>query len=226
MYTWTKLLTGALAVSAVAVAPAWAAPKDKLKVKPDTFIDTVGGLCFDDPPNPPASPDAASSNWVNKSGTTSTPDTFGNPADFGLVLTKSVDTPICAAALARVEGPEGKTVTPATVFGYSYRNDGHCGAGAPRFNVRVTDGTQQALYVAGCSSPLPTTAPVNAFWTAATWTPAQFIRLSGDDIDMVGSQIVSVVIVFDEGTDVGPGEAILDDITFNNLVAGGPAVAK
>jgi hypothetical protein len=33
-------------------------------------------------------------------------------------------------------------------------------------------------------------------------------------------------LVFDEGTDVGPGEAILDDIKFNNLVAGGPATVK
>jgi hypothetical protein len=39
---------------------------------------------------------------------------------------------------------------------------------------------------------------------------------------LVDSEIVSVFIVFDEG----PGEAILDDITFNNLVAGGPGTVK
>ena len=215
------LLATSFAVCAVVAAPADARPKDSLKVKPDTFIDTAGA--FGDP----VDPGAASSQWVNKSGTTSTPTTFGQPADFGLVLAKNVDTSVVAAALAALNGPEGKTVAVNTEFGYSYRSDGHCGAGAPRFNVTVTDGTDEATYAVGCANPATNTISVNADWTAKTWTPTNFFFLNGSlAVPLVDSEIVAIVIVFDEGTDVGPGEAILDDITFNDLVAGGPATVK
>ena len=215
------LLATSFAASAILAGTAVAGPKDSLKVKPDTFIDTAG--VFGDP----VDPGAASSQWVNKSGTTSTPDAFGEPADFGLVLAKNVDTSVVAAALAAINGPEGKTVSAATVFGYSFRADGHCGAGAPRFNVTVTDGTDEATYAVGCANLATSTTPVNADWTAKTWTPANFFFLGGNPaVPLVASEIVSVVMVFDEGTDVGPGEAILDDIKFNNLVAGGPATVK
>jgi hypothetical protein len=168
--------------------------KDSLKVKPDTFIDTAGA--FGDP----VDPGAASSQWVNKSGTTSTPELFGEPADFGLVLAKNVDTPIVAAALAVINGLEGKTVTANTEFGYSFREDGHCGAGAPRFNVTVTDGTNETTYAVGCANPATNTNSVNADWTAKTWTPANFFLLDADPVlvPLVGSEIVSVVIVFEE----------------------------
>jgi hypothetical protein len=208
------LLATCVAASAILAGTADARPKDSLKVKPDTFIDTAGGV----------DPSAASSQWVNKSGTTSTPELFGEPADFGLVLAKNVDTSVVAAGLAVINGPEGKTVTPNMVFGYSYREDGHCGAGAPRINVTVTNGTDQAIYNAGCnsSSTPPDTIEDLGDWTALTWTPGNFIPLGPAPVPLVGSEIVSVVIVFDEG----PEEAILDDITFNNLVAGGPATVK
>jgi hypothetical protein len=217
------LLATCFAASAILAGTADAGPRDSLKVKPDTFIDTSGVVCEAGP----VDSGAASSQWVNKSGKTSTPDAFGEPADFGLVLAKNVDTPICAAALATLNGPEGETVSPATVFGYSFRADGHCGAGAPRFNVTVTDGTDQATYAVGCANTATSTAAVNADWTAKTWTPDTFFFLGGaPGVPLVGSGIVSVVMVFDEGTDVGPGEATLDDIRFNNLVAGGPATVK
>jgi hypothetical protein len=208
--------------SAVLAGSVEARPKDSLKVKPDTFIDTAGA--FGDP----VDPGAAASQWVNKSGTTSTPDLFGEPADFGLVLAKNVDTSVAAAGLAAINGLEGKTVTANAEFGYSFRDDGHCGAGAPRFNVTVTDGTNETTYTVGCANPATTTSSVNADWTAKTWTPTNFFLLDADPVPapLVGSEIVSVVLVFDEGTDVGPGEAILDDISFNNLVAGGPATVK
>lgn len=215
------LAAGVAAASLIADAPASARPKDSLQVKPDTFVDTAGA--FGDP----VERDAANAQWVNKSGTTSTPDAFGDPADFGLVLAKTVETPVLAAALAALVGPGGQTVTPGTVFGYSYRSDGWCGAGAPRFNVRVTDGANEATYAAGCANPSTTTDPVNADWTAKTWTPGNFFFLGGDAaVPLAGSEIVSIFIVFDEGTDVGPGEAILDAIRVNGLVAGGPQTVK
>jgi hypothetical protein len=216
------LLPTCFAASAILAGTADARPKDSLKVKPDTFIDTAGA--FGDP----VDPGAASSQWVNKSGTTSTPELFGEPADFGLVLAKNVPTSAVAAALAALVGPEGQTVTDDTVFGYSYREDGHCGAGAPRINVTVTDGADEATYTAGCNSSAtpPDSIEDSGDWTAVTWTPANFIPLGPAPVALLDNEIVSVVIVFDEGTDVGPGEAILDDIRFNGLVAGGPATVK
>jgi hypothetical protein len=212
----TTLLATGFAASAVLAGAAEARPKDSLKVKPDTFVDTAGA--FGDP----VDPGAASSQWVNKSGTTSTPDMFGEPADFGLVLAKNVETTVFAAALAVLTGPEGQEVAADTEFGYSYRSDGHCGAGAPRFNVRVTDGDDEATYAVGCANPATDTM-VTGDWTAKIWTPGDFSFLNGDaTVPLVGSEIVSIVIVFDEG----PGEAILDDITYNDLVAGGPATVQ
>jgi hypothetical protein len=212
------VLAAFLAASAILAGTADAGPKNSLKVKPDTFIDTAGA--FGDP----VDPGAASSQWVNKSGTTSTAEAFGEPADFGLVLAKNVDTAVVAAGLATINGPEGKTITDNTEFGYSFLNDGHCGAGAPRFNVTVTDGTNETTYAVGCANPATNTTVVNDDWTAKTWRPANFFLLDADPVlaPLVGSAIVSVVMVFDEG----PEEATLDDISFNNLVAGGPPTVK
>ena len=197
---------------------------DSLKVKPFTFADTQGDF------GPPVDPDVVSAKWVNKRGTTSTPTTNGASGDFGLVLTKNTATATFAASGAIVKGPEGDVVAATTEFDYAYRNDGHCGAGAPRFSVVVTDGMNQTRYAVGCANAATSTANVNASWTNKTWTPANFF-LQGNvpstathaPVPMIGSTIVSVAIIFDEGTDVGPGFAVLDNISYNGLVAGGPA---
>src|SRR2546430_2530606 len=198
---------------------------DSLKVKPFTFADTQGDF------GPPVDPDVVSAKWVNKQGTTSTPTKNGAPGDFGLVLTKNTATTTVAASGAIVKGPEGDVVTATTEFDYAYRNDGHCGAGAPRFSVVVTDGTNQTRYAAGCANPATSTVAVNASWTNKAWTPANFSFLGNIPpttvpVLMIGSTIVSVAIVFDEGTNAGPdftGFAVLDNISYNGLVAGGPA---
>jgi hypothetical protein len=196
---------------------------DSIKVKPFTFADVQGDF------GPPVDPDVVSSKWVNKQGTSSTPTSKGAPADFGLVLTKDTSTSTVASSGAIVKGPEGDVVTATTEFDYAYRNDGHCGAGAPRFNVVVTDGTNQTRYAVGCANPATTTTAVNADWTHKTWTPANFFFLGNVPasspvvVPLIGSTIVSVAIVFDEGTDVGPGFAVLDNISYSGLVAGGPA---
>jgi hypothetical protein len=210
-----------VAVALLCALPAGADPPAQLKVQPFTFADVSGDF------GPPVNPSVVSAKWVNKQGTTSTPTTQGSPADFGLVLTKQTATSTAAASGAVLKGPEGAVVTLTTEFDYAYRSDGHCGAGAPRFNVTVTDGTDSATYAVGCANPATITTPINASWTAKTWTPANFFFLNGNPLVLlVGSTIESVAIVFDEGTDVGPGKAILDDVSYNGLVAGGPSTTK
>jgi hypothetical protein len=49
------------------------------------------------------------------------------------VLAKNVEVSVVTSALAALLGSEGRTVPEEMVFGYSYREDGHCGT--PRFNV-------------------------------------------------------------------------------------------
>ena len=203
---------GAALLAAIVVAPAVAAPKDRIKVRPDTFIDQTGDLCGG--PGTAAEPNAAAAKWVNRAGVT------GRPGDFGLLMRKSAPTPTCAAALARVTGFEGNVVEATDLFGYAYRNDEYCGAGAPRFNVTVEDvnGTL-ATYAAGCANAA-TTESTSGSWTTKAWSPANFFFLNGDPtVPLLGSEIVRVVLVFDEG----PGENHLDNIKYNTLVATSPA---
>jgi hypothetical protein len=119
-----------------------------------------------------------------------------------------------------VTGFEGNVVEADDLFGYSYRNDEYCGAGAPRFNVTVEDSDGDlATYAAGCANPATEESSSGA-WTTKAWSPANFFFLNGDPaVEMVGSEIVRVVLVFDEG----PGENHLDKIRYNNLVTGSPA---
>ena len=190
---------------------AMAAPKDKIKVNPRVFFDPTGAVCGG--PSTAADSDDAAAKWVNKRGISS------RPGDFGLFLEKSVPLTQCAAGVADITGFEGRIVAAADVFGYAYRNDMYCGAGAPRISVVVEDSDgDSALYSAGCANPSTTTNTVG-LWTTKGWTPANFFFQSGDiAVPLVGSKITAVSIVFDE-----EGNSILDNIRYNNLVAGGPA---
>jgi hypothetical protein len=108
-------------------------------------------------------------------------------------------------------------------FGYDIRNGGHCGAGAPRYDVVTND---QVTHFIGCNSPPPTSSVHGTAWTRMRW---------GDMINNVpppaypaflpGNTIVAVEIVFDEGTDTGPdnsGVVILDNIEVNGVIVGRP----
>ena len=63
------------------------------------------------------------------------PDAGGS--DHGLLLQKNGPTTDNAAAGASIAGVSGIVLTE---IGYDFKNGGHCGAGAPRFNVQASDG--------------------------------------------------------------------------------------
>lgn len=207
---FSPTLTGVVLGLLIAV-PATAAPKDSIKVHPATFIDPTGDLCGG--PGTAATSDDAAAKWVNKRGIS------GAAGDFGLLLAKSAPTTTCAAALATVTGFEGNVVAATDRFGYAYRNDMYCGAGAPRFNVTVANADGDlATYAAGCANPSTTTSTSGA-WTTKAWTPVNFFFLNGDPtVPLVGSTITRVILVFDE-----TGSNFLDNIRYNTLVAGGPS---
>src|SRR3989442_13088730 len=72
------------------------------------------------------------------------PDT--GTSNHGLVLQKNGPTATNASGGVIIEGAGGMTITE---LGFDVRADGHCGAGAPRFNLVDTRGI---LYFLGCNS--------------------------------------------------------------------------
>src|SRR5437868_13665884 len=70
------------------------------------------------------------SRWVPFSGR-------GN-SDPALIMSKILPTAADAAALATVEGVRGIRLDE---LGFDVFDGGHCGAGAPRFNVTTSDGS-------------------------------------------------------------------------------------
>ena len=148
-------------------------------------------------------------------GKTLNPD--GRNPHLGLLLSKNGPTANCSAAGATITGVAGLAITATTEFGFDYRNGGHCGAGAPRFNVIATD-NPNITHFAGCVGSTHTPAPQDKLeWTRIRLTPSQFFPPL-----VPGSKIKSVSIIFEEGTDtssvddpLGVGLAVVDNIDVN-----------
>jgi hypothetical protein len=145
---------------------------------------------------------------------------FSGPgnSDPALVLSKQLATAADAAALATVENVAGIRLDE---LGFDVARDGHCGAGAPRFNVTTDDGT---VYFFGCAYGNHTASPDK---------PATFERVRFSDADAFPqyatdppwpgfgrARIAAIDLVFDEGTDVGPGFTALDDIDIDGTLVG------
>ena len=140
-------------------APGGAALADphELRARPFAFVGRAGD-CGDDYP---AGARIVTSAWLGGMGL---PDDGGpnvgpNPANNpskndphrGLLLSKNGTTADCSAAGATITRVQGMTVTPTFALGFDYRNGGHCGAGAPRFNVN----TDMGFFFVGCASGSP-----------------------------------------------------------------------
>jgi hypothetical protein len=175
-------------------------------------------------------PDNGGGNTTNTLNPTN-PGTKGDPHQ-GLLLGKNGPTSDCSSSGASIWGVEGMTVYPGFYLGFDYRNGGHCGGGAPRFNVNYTDSTgtiQGSSFVGNCSLATTTQAVQDPLeWTTLRWTatsPAQSFPAIP-----IGSIITSIDVVFDEGTDTvgaedprGIGLATIDNININGeIIRNGP----
>ncbi len=136
---------------------------------------------------------------------------------FGLLLSKNGTTPTNASAGLVVHGVKSLHLTE---LGFDVRNGGHCGAGAPRFNVVTSDGVTRFYgCVYGTHSP-NTPAP--------GWQRVRFltnVSYPGAPAITAGLTVDSISIVFDEGTDIGPdfsGMVVLDNIDVNGVLIGAP----
>jgi hypothetical protein len=140
----------------------------------------------------------------------------------GLLLSKNGPTPDCSAAGATIEGVRGMLVTPTFELGFDFRNGGHCGAGAPRYNVVAKPVVGPDInFVGGCSNGIRTPAPQDPL----EWTRVRFTNAQAFPPLLVGSRIVSIELIFDEGTDEplvlddpnGVGLAVVDNLNINGV---------
>ncbi|HJS43974.1 MAG TPA: hypothetical protein VJ755_10920 [Gemmatimonadales bacterium] len=161
--------------------------------------------------------------WKAKEGL---PDNHGK-ADHALYFQKFTETPTFAAGVAIVDGLEGLPATALTILSWEHRNDGWCGAGAPRWNIGLTDASGGfGIAFLGCNAAahIAGSAPD---WTKDSWNVqaeiAAAIVLYG--LDAGTTTIRGLAIVFDEGTDVpaNPGFVYLDNIIVNSTRWTSPA---
>jgi hypothetical protein len=142
----------------------------------------------------------------------------------GLLLSKNGTTQDCSSAGAEIKHVKGMTVTATFTLGFDYRNGGHCGAGAPRFNVD----TDMGSFFVGCANAPQSPAPQDAL----QWTRTRSVLTTcGAECFPgpvpVGAKIKSINILFDEGTNTanndteGVGLAVLDNIFIDGALITG-----
>ncbi len=164
--------------------------------------------------------------WKSQQGL---PDSKGN-GNFALYFQKMTTTATNAAAFAVITGVEGQSFSDLSLS-WLRRDGGHCGAGAPRWNVGVTGATGIDYRVfLGCvyadHSDGPTGWKSDAFshdGIVAQLLPDRVVAIGTTlptdfAADIEGGTITSLAIIFDEGTDAGPdftGFVFLDNITVN-----------
>lgn len=205
-------------VAFMPAAPAAADDDDKrLQADPFEYVGKAGDCGTDYP----AGSNIVTAAWLDGMGL---PDGSGSERKdprSGLLLSKNGPTADCSAAGARIKGVKGMAVGPAFWIGFDYRGGGHCGAGAPRFNVVTTLGGAETFhFVGGCANGVSTLAPQDPQWYRVRFAlsdpAAAFPPVAP------GSTIVSISIIFDEGTDsisaqdpMGVGLAVIDNISIN-----------
>jgi hypothetical protein len=140
-----------------------------------------------------------------------------------LLFQKGLTSTHYAAAIADVNGLRGqkvKTFTqPAAPLAWDRRNDGHCGLGAPRWDLDITGASGERYVVYLACGYAAHSQGVEANWTKDTFTGAAIRNevLQQAGADALAGTVRGLGIVFDEGADspsvVGaPGSVYLDTI--------------
>ena len=156
-----------------------------------------------------------------------------------LFFQKDTNTSTNAAGVVLIRGLAGTAVKSLTGLSWDHRTDGHCGAGAPRWDIFVTgfSGTKYTLFL-GCEAAAHADAGTDA--NGNNWCMDSY---SGSTITSLGAQNASIpstslddinagtirdlAIVFDEGNNEpaganppgcppgpgSPGFVFLDNVT-------------
>jgi hypothetical protein len=226
-------LGAALPAGAQTEDPVFVVARD-LEVRPSEFVGRVNE-CAD---GYPAGSRFVQARWLRGIGLPDQGQPNANPEDprdnpakddphFGLLLAKNGPTPDCSSADARLIGFRPRQTLQE--LGFDYLNGSHCGAGAPRFNVRTVS---SFLYFVGCFHGDKTPAPqFPGEWTRVRFTNADFFpQFAGQPPFVMGlTPVARIDMVFDEGADTptpeapgGPGLIVLDNITVNGEVVSAP----
>jgi hypothetical protein len=109
-------------------------------------------------------------------------------------------------------GFEGLPTSALGDLEFWWRDDGHCGAGAPRFNVRIEpiSGPAYTFFV-GCAAMIP--GGTEAGPDGTTYEQRTF---AGELIPP--GTVAGLAIVFDEGEEFQPGHVYLDNIRVGDWV--------
>jgi hypothetical protein len=147
----------------------------------------------------------------------------------GLLLAKTGPTSNNASAVAELKGAKGAALSE---LGYDIRKPvstadprgSHCGAGAPRFDIELEDGS---FYFLGCNSPPPTTQVAGDGYLRLRWGAAGVLMAFNASTfaleNISGETVKGLWIVFDESHDTGPdnfGLAVLDNVDVNGTLVG------
>jgi hypothetical protein len=213
MRRWTPVALVLVALLAVG-APAGAAKKTKLKAKPWTFDPEATGI--------------VSSKWVTHQGLGD-----AGKSDHALVLQKLGPTATVASAGAAISKVKNLVLTE---LGFDYEVGGHCGAGAPRYNVTLTDGS---VFFLGCShgDVVGTMADSQGdVWNRVRFADADAVYAGGPTAVWPGfgvAEVQAISVVFDEGTDTpglpagtSAGLVRLDNLDVNGKLMGKPGSSK
>jgi hypothetical protein len=144
--------------------------------------------------------------WKAKEGL---PDTSGGDNQ-ALYFQKNTATTVFAAGVAVFKGFEQHPipVQDLTGLGWWDRTDGHCGAGAPRFNivVRPSGGGPTQTFFIGCQgmplTGMTATAPNGTVYEQRS-IAAPFASACCAPFPTSGFDVVGLAIVYDEGNDQG-----------------------
>jgi hypothetical protein len=205
-----RVLAVVIALVSVVCINASAAPP-----KYSAVVSTFVGAADDCGAGYPAGHKIVTSRWLNGLGLPDdgTANATGGTVHQGLLLNKNGLTSDCSAAQATITGfVPGGTLS---ALGFDYRIGGHCGGGAPRFNVIDTSNN---TYFFGCNTGTASAAPQDANWTRVTYNAAGAPYPGAETFvfGLGGTPVQSIFIVFDEGTDEGIGLAAIDNIRINN----------
>jgi hypothetical protein len=138
-------------------------------------------------------------NWKKHAGMA---DHFGK--EKGLILKKAGVLTDNAAAYAGITGVNGTTLN---ALGFNVKGDSACAAGAPRFNVKLTNGD---FFFVGCSSGDAT--PSVPGWSHVSFSNADFTPAGAYTWPGYGNaEVKSLSLIQDE-----VGTATLDNIRVNN----------
>jgi len=135
--------------------------------------------------------------------------------NFALYMQKMVSTATPAAALAFVDGVAGLKLTE---LGFDVRDGGHCGASAPRFNVIASVSGSAHTFSFGCKYGTHSSGTPVFGWTRVRFGDSDALSADGTAWPGFGNvDVLSIVIIFDEGTDRGTGFVYLDNIDISGI---------